>query len=88
MTIPSQGKVLVKFEASWCQPCKMQSKILEGVKLDIPVVAIDIDNESELATTYRIRGVPTMVLIDNGTEIKRKSGIMQAAELSNFIQGV
>jgi thioredoxin 1 len=88
MTIPSEGKALVKFEASWCQPCKMQSKILEGIKLDIPVIAIDIDEQSELATTYRIRGVPTMVLIDNGTEIKRKSGVMQSAELTNFIQGV
>ena len=83
--IPKDGKVLLKFSASWCGPCKMLSKVIEGVELNLPVIEIDIDEQFELSNMYQIRNVPTLVLLDNGEEVKRKSGVMQAAQLKEFI---
>ena len=36
---------LLKFHATWCQPCKMLSKVMEGVDLGVPVENIDIDEK-------------------------------------------
>ena len=78
-------KEVLKFSASWCGPCKMLSKVIEGVDLGVPIKEIDIDEQFELANTYQIRNVPTLVLLEDGKEIKRKSGVMQAAQLKEFI---
>lgn len=80
----------LKFEASWCQPCKMMTKVMEdaGDKITTPVEKIDIDENMELAKQYGIRGVPTLVLVDDeGKEIKRQSGVMVEAQLLEFLKG-
>lgn len=82
--IPKDGKVIAKFSATWCGPCKMLSKVLETIDLDVPVIEIDIDEQGSLAAEYGIRGVPTMILFDNGKEIKRQSGMMQAGQIKEF----
>ena len=78
-----------KFEASWCQPCKNMSRVLDGIKeqLTVPVEAIDIDENADMAKQYAIRGVPTMVLVDSdGKEVKRKVGMMREAEILEFFK--
>lgn len=80
----------LKFEASWCQPCKSLTRIMEDVadQITIQVDKIDIDENMELAKQYGIRGVPTMVLVDDeGKEIKRQSGVMMEAQLLEFLKG-
>ena len=73
---------IIKFAASWCQPCKMLSKMIEGEDLGAPVEEVDIDENVDLAKQYNIRGVPTMVLVDDeGKEVKRISGVQNAKEL-------
>ena len=56
---------LLKFYAEWCQPCKMQSQIIKnaGDKIKTEIEDVDIDNNLMMATEYKIRSVPTMVLI-------------------------
>lgn len=81
---------VLKFAASWCQPCKMLSRVFEDAKeqITVPVEEIDIDENMELAKQYGIRGVPTLVLVDDeGKEIKRQSGVMQEAQLVEFLKG-
>ena len=80
----------LKFEASWCQPCKMLTKIMEDAsdQITTPIEKIDIDDNMELAKQYGIRGVPTLVLVDDeGKEIKRQSGVMMEAQLLEFLKG-
>ena len=79
--IPETGKVAVKFSAKWCVNCKPLSTILESNPLSIPLVEIDIDDYSELAQQYNVRGVPTMVLVQDGKEITRKVGAQTVAQL-------
>lgn len=79
-------KELIKFSAAWCGPCKMLSKVMEGADLGISVKEVDIDEQFEVAATYQIRGVPTLVLLEDGKEVKRKTGMMQLKELKEFIE--
>ena len=78
---------ILKFAAEWCGPCKMLSKTLEGYD-EVPIEEIDIDKHQEVAIRYGIRGVPTLVLLDdNGTEVRRKSGMMMFNDFEKFVKG-
>lgn len=78
---------VLKFSASWCGPCKMLSMTIAGIKDEIPypVEEIDIDENTELAQKYGIRGVPTLVLVNEDKEVKRKVGALTAPELKQFL---
>lgn len=78
---------ILKFSATWCGPCKMLSKTLEGYT-DVEIKEIDIDVDRTLTEKYGIRGVPTLVLLDdNGVELRRRSGMMMFNEFEKFVQG-
>jgi len=73
---------LLKFEASWCGPCKQLSKVLEGMELPWPVCPIDIDESRDIAVEYGIRGVPTMILMDeNDNIIKKVTGALSKSQI-------
>jgi len=78
-------KKVLKFSASWCGPCKMLSKTFESVDTSIPVEDIDIDEHSELAVEYGIRGVPTLVMIDENVEVKRITGNLPKPQLESWL---
>lgn len=79
---------LLKFHATWCQPCKMLSKVMEDVDLGVPVENVDIDENMELAKKYGVRGVPMLALVeDDGTVVRTRSGMMMEAELVKFVKG-
>lgn len=78
-------KKVLKFSASWCGPCKMLSKTFESIKTDIPVEEIDIDEKSELAVEYGIRGVPTLVMIEENLEVKRSTGNLSKQKLESWL---
>ena len=84
--IPESGRVLVKFSASWCSPCKVLASIIDNNPPSIPVVEVDIDKDFELATKYKVRGVPTLVVVEDGEEVKRKVGLLTAIQLREFVE--
>ena len=76
---------LLKFYAPWCQPCKMLDRQLEDFELSIPKQAVNIDSEIDLAMQYKVRGIPTMIIIDEmGTEVKRVTGSQTDIQLTKF----
>lgn len=78
---------ILKFQATWCGPCKAMTMVVAGAgdKLKVPVQEIDIEVDEAVAIRYGIRGVPTMVLLDDdGNEIKRKVGAMNEQQLLEF----
>ena len=79
-------KQLLKFSASWCQPCKSLSGNLKHVDFkDVELKEIDIDENMELANKFGIRSVPTMVLMEDDKEIGRKVGVLMADKIEEFI---
>lgn len=78
-------KKILKFSATWCGPCKMLAKNLESVSTDIQIVDIDIDKNGPLAQQYGVRGVPTMVMLDEDEEVKRFVGVRSLKELENWL---
>lgn len=80
---------VLKFEASWCGPCKALTKVINEAqsKITTEIEVCDIDAMPELATQYGVRGVPTMIMLDDeGKEVKRKVGAMREQELLAFLQ--
>jgi thioredoxin 1 len=79
---------LLKFYAGWCQPCKMQSQIIKqaGDKIKTQIEDIDIDNNTTMTIEYKVRSVPTMVLLDDeGKEAKRHVGVLNETKLLEFL---
>ena len=62
--------VVVKFSAEWCNPCKVMEPIIESVANQLEdkakVMSIDVEEEPDLATKYKIRNVPTILYFKNG----------------------
>ena len=87
--ISSDTPVLVDFFATWCGPCQMLMPVLKQVKENmgdrVTILKIDVDKNQELAVKYQVRGVPTMVLFQNGKLIWRQSGVLTKDEIIRSI---
>lgn len=77
-------KRVLRFTASWCQPCKMLAKNLDSINISVPVEVYDIDVHTEAAMDFGIRGVPTLVMMEGNTEIKRMVGVKSLKDLENW----
>lgn len=87
--INSDTPVLVDFFATWCGPCQMLMPVLKEVKDNlgqrVKILKIDVDKNQELASQFQVRGVPTMVLFQNGKQIWRQSGVLTKDEIIRTI---
>lgn len=78
------SKRILRFTASWCQPCKALALNLETAQLNLPIEVIDIDVQDALAVEYGIRGVPTLVMMDENIEVKRLVGSKTVNQLQEW----
>ena len=76
---------VLRFTASWCQPCKMLARTLEDILTDYPIETIDIDEKQDLAIQYGVRGVPTLVMLENDVEFKRIVGMQTEGFLKDWL---
>ena len=87
--IHSEKPVLIDFFGTWCGPCQMLAHILKQVKDNlgdrISIIKIDVDKNQELAAKYQVRGVPTMLLFQNGKQLWRQSGVLSKEEIVKVI---
>lgn len=87
--ISSENPVLVDFFATWCGPCKMLAPVLKEVKDHlgdrVSIIKIDVDKNQVLASQYQVRGVPTMILFQNGQQLWRQSGVLTKEQIVETI---
>jgi len=90
--IEGNTPVVVDFYATWCAPCKMMTPILKQLKEQmgegVRIIKIDVDRNQEMAQIFQIRGVPTLMVFQNGKAKWTGSGVMQADKLESVIRSV
>ena len=79
-------KRILRFTASWCGPCQGLAMNLETADLDLPIEVIDIDIHNDIAQEYGVRSVPTLVMLDENTEVKRLIGSRTVNQLQEWAQ--
>ena len=81
--------VLIDFWAEWCGPCKMIAPVLEEIAIEygekLKVCKMDVDANPDTAPKYGIRGIPTLILFNNGDVAGTKVGAVSKSQLAEFI---
>jgi len=69
---------LVDFWAPWCYPCRMVGPVIEELARDyngrVIVAKVNTDHNAELANSYGVQGIPTMLFIKKGEVVERVVG--------------
>ena len=86
--ISSDKPVLIDFYADWCGPCKMLSPIVDKLAeehSEFKVVKVNVDENPDLAGSYQVMSIPTLVVIENGKEVNRSMGLQSKQDILNLV---
>lgn len=81
-------KQLIKYSATWCVPCKDLSKTLATINLEangITFTELDADKDTLRFREQDIRTIPTLILLEDGVELRRLSGNKTLDQLNKFL---
>ncbi|MCL2357735.1 MAG: thioredoxin [Defluviitaleaceae bacterium] len=87
----SDKTVLLDFWASWCGPCREVAPILDEIAREndgIKVGKINVDEESELASTFEVMSIPLLVVVKNGKPVKQHAGSLPKAKIMELLADV
>ncbi|MBB4005265.1 MAG: thioredoxin [Aurantimonas endophytica] len=82
--------VVVDFWAEWCGPCKMIAPALEEISNEmsnIDVVKVNIDENPDIAATFGVRSIPTLMLFKDGKPAAVQVGAQSKSKLVDWIKG-
>ena len=88
--VKSNQTVIVDFYATWCAPCRMMSPIIDAIAEElngtIKVGKVDCDENQELAISYNVMSIPTIIIFKEGKVAKQFVGVTDKTELMEAIK--
>ena len=79
-------KELYYYTANWCNPCQTLGPIMDEIARQIPVRKQNVDyTDPAMLEAANVRNVPTVILVDNGQEIKRFTGVKSNAQIITWL---
>ena len=74
---------IIVFTADWCSPCKKLKPILDNLesKMHLKITRLDVEKEDDAVEAYTVRSIPTVVIIKDGKEVDRISGLIPSEVL-------
>jgi thioredoxin 1 len=86
------GKVVLKFSAAWCAPCRALApkldKLLEPFGETLKSYEVDIDDHFELSNTFQIKGVPTAMFLNNGSLVAQVVGLRDESVYTDALKAL
>ena len=86
--LKSEKPVLVDMYADWCGPCMMMAPEIEAYSEEtdkVKVCKLDVDEATDLALTFGVMSIPTVILFDKGQEVKRFVGAKEKHQIADFV---
>lgn len=90
--ISSNENVIIDFWAPWCGPCKVIGPIIEKLSEKyadkVTISKVDVDENDELAKTYGIRNIPTILFLKNGEVVDKSVGAVSESKIEEKIENL
>ena len=90
--ISSEQPVLVDFWAEWCAPCKMIAPIVEELSNEyqgqVKFTIVDVDENPEVAQKYGVRGIPTLLIFNDGAPVDQLVGALPKKTIKDKLENL
>jgi thioredoxin-like negative regulator of GroEL len=80
------AKELFYYTANWCNPCQTLGPIMDEIRRQIPVHKQNVDYiDPAILTAANVKSVPTVVLVENGQELRRFTGVKSYNQIIDWL---